>query len=83
MGLHSRALGLTMDDRLHCQAQVGPLGIPATRFLATGCGPVTLAPSGESAMAYNFGTEPVPPHASVIVKRCGTEHQFWLVKAVS
>ncbi len=62
-------------------ALVGPLGIPATQFRATGCGIVTLLPLQETAMAYNFGVDPIPPHASVMLKRCGTEHRFWLVTA--
>ncbi len=62
-------------------ARVGPQGIPATQFRATGCGTVTLAPSGDSAMAYNFSVDPIPPHASVMLKRVGTEHPFWLVTA--
>ncbi len=62
-------------------ARVGPQGIPATQFRATGCGAVKLLSSYESVMAYNFSAEPVPPHAAVILKRCGTEHPFWLVTA--
>ncbi len=67
----------------HCWARVGPQGIPATQFRATGCGTVKLLPSYESAMAYNFSADPIAPHAAVLLKRVGAEYPFWLIKAVS